>query len=179
MSIASTGNPSGGNDLIQLAEKANDLTTVTISGSDSFFLVILGHSNSGDGVVTDIAATAASPTKIHSSLTLIDASATTGGVEIYAGATNTSGAGHFKNGGDLNTNITITYTGLEIKGGSGDDLIENDAKNGIVTDRNGADTVILGGARAKAALGTGDDLLPSGVASLGPLRQPVTASAIV
>jgi hypothetical protein len=168
VSIASTGTPSGENIFPQLAEKTNDLTTVTISGSESFNLGdTTGHSNSGDGVVTDIAATAASPTTIHSSLTLIDASATTGGVQIYAGATNTSGAGQFKNGGDLNTNITITYTGLEIKGGSGDDLIENDAKNGIVTDRNGADTVILGGAHAKATLGTGDDSVSVGFSILG------------
>ena len=59
------------------------------------------------------------------------------------------------NGASLNTNITITYTGLKIKGGSGDDFIENDAKNGIVHDGNGTDTVVLGGAGAKATLGTG------------------------
>jgi hypothetical protein len=64
---------------------------------------------------------------------LIDASATTGHVDIYAGATNTSGVGPFVDGASLNPNITITYTGLKIKGGSGNDLIENDAKNGIVT----------------------------------------------
>jgi hypothetical protein len=44
---------------------------------------------------------------------------------------------HFENGGDLNANVTIIYTGLEIKGGSGRDFIENDAKNGIVTVGNG------------------------------------------
>jgi hypothetical protein len=98
-----------------------------------------GHSNSGDGVVTDIAATAASPTKIASSLALIDASATTGGAQIFAGATNTSGAGNFANGASLNPNITITYTGLKIIGGSGNDFIENDAKNGIVHDGHGTD----------------------------------------
>ena len=61
--------------------------------------------------MTDIAATAALTATIHSSLTLINASATTGGVAIFAGATNNSGAGHFQNGGNLNANITITYTG--------------------------------------------------------------------
>ena len=91
----------------------------------------------------------------HSSLKLIDASATTGGVDIYAGATNTSSDGAFVDGGSLNANVTITYTGLTIKGGSGSDIIENDAKNGIVTDGNGADTVILAGADAKATLGHG------------------------
>jgi len=93
VSIASTGVAGGSNVLPQLAEKNNDLTTVTISGSEQFFLGSATlNSNSGDGVVTDIAATATSPTKIASSLKLIDASATTGGVDILAGATNTSDA---------------------------------------------------------------------------------------
>jgi hypothetical protein len=170
VSITSTGvgGPSF-NEIGQLAETTNDLTTVTISGSESFLLgSITGHSNSGDGVVTDIAATATSPTTIHSSLTLIDASATTGGVEILAGATNTSLAGNFENGASLNVNITITYTGLTIKGGSGNDFIDNDAKNGIVTDGNGHDTVRLGGAGAKATLGTGTgDLVVVGETDLG------------
>jgi hypothetical protein len=155
VSITSKGAASGDNVLNQLAETSNDLTTVTISGLEPLRLgVDTGHSNSGDGGVTDIAATASSPTTIHSSLTVIDASATTGTVEILAGATNTSGGGNFQNGGSLNANVAITYTGLTIKGGSGDDLIENDAKNGIVTVGNGHDTVTLGGPGAKATLGT-------------------------
>ena len=167
VSIASTG--VGFNSLHQLAEKTNDLTTVTISGSEPFGLgSISADSNAADGVVTDIAATAASPTKIHSSLTLIDASATTGGLAIFAGATNTSSAGVFENGGHLNVNVTITYTGLTIKGGAGNDSIEDDAKNGIVHDGNGVDTVTLGGAGAKATLGTGpNDNVYVGVSDLG------------
>jgi hypothetical protein len=132
VTIASTGGINGTNELPQLAEKNNVLTTVTINGAEDLKLgsFTTGHANSGDAVVTDIAATAASPTTIHSSLTLINASATpAGGVEIFAGATNTSGAGNFANGASLNANITITYTGLTIKGGSGNDSIENDAKN--------------------------------------------------
>jgi hypothetical protein len=100
VSIASTGLTGGFNELPQLAEKTNDLTTVTISGAEEFVLGKIKGTNDGDGVVTDIAATATSPTKIAASLTLIDASATTGGVEILAGATNTSGGGPFDNGAD-------------------------------------------------------------------------------
>ena len=88
-------------------------------------------------------------------------------MEIFAGATNTSGAGNFANGASLNTNVTITYTGLTIKGGSGNDAIENDAKNGIVTDGNGNNSVDLGGAGAKATLGTGADRVFVGVSNLG------------
>src|SRR5580704_6757270 len=159
-SAAGSALAGGYNVLHQLAEANNVLTTVTISGfvTSSSELFILGspsgNSNTGDGVVT-ATAEAVMSTKIASSLTLIDASATSGGVEIYAGATNTSGAGAFVDGGTLNANITITYTGLTIKGGSGNDIIENDAKNGIVTDRNGTDTIILAGAGAKATLGHG------------------------
>jgi hypothetical protein len=167
VTIASTGASLGTNALFQLAEKTNNLTTVTISGSETFsFGMASGHSNSGDGVVTDIAATAASPTTIHSSLTLIDASKTTGTVDILAGATNTSGAGNFDNGESLNANVTITYTGLTIKGGSGAGLIENDAKNGVVTHANGE--VFLGGAGAKATLGTDPgDIVRVGISALG------------
>ena len=137
----------------------------------------LGNSNSGDGVVTDIAATATSLTKIHSSLTLIDASQTTGELEIVAGATNTSGAGNFRDGASLNANVTITYTGLTIKGGLGaESFIENDAKNGIVTDGNGHDVVVLGGAGAKAVLGTGSgDRVSVGVSNLGTNEAPGNA----
>ena len=73
-------------------------------------------------------------------------------------------------GESLDANVTITYTGLEIKGGSGNfSIIENDAKNGIVTEGNGNnDTVILGGAGAKAILGTGTgDFVQVGNSPLG------------
>ena len=144
---------------------------MTISGSEPLLLGsdASGQSNNSDGVVTDIAATAASPKTFASSLKLIDASETTGGVNIFAGATNTSGAGEFENLASLNANVAITYTGLTIKGGSGVDFIENDAKNGIVIDGNGTgDVAALGGAGAKAVLGKGsDDVVAVGFSQLG------------
>jgi hypothetical protein len=83
VTIASTGAiGSGRNILNQLEEANNNLTTSTIHGAEDFKLgSFTGNANSGDGVVTDIAATAASPTTIHSSLTLIDASETPAGGE--------------------------------------------------------------------------------------------------
>jgi hypothetical protein len=178
VSIASTG--VGGSVFHQLEETTNNLTKVTISGSVFLALgqeagVGTGHSNFDDSVVTDIAATAKSPTTIHSSLTLIDASAMTGRVIIDAGATNTSSSGLFQNAESLNANVTITYTGLVIKGGSGEEsFIENDAKNGIVTLGNGfSDGVELAGAGAKATLGTGTgDRVAVGLSSLGTNDQP-------
>jgi hypothetical protein len=169
VSVAGTG-AGGDAGLGQIAELNNTLTTVTLSGS---VVMDLGSpfvsSNAGDFVVTDIAATATSPTKIASSLTLINASATTGEVEILAGATNTSSDGDFDNGASLNADVTITYTGLTIKGGSGLNLIENDATNGIVTDGNStSDHINLGGAGAKATLGTGTgDSVSVGISTLG------------
>jgi hypothetical protein len=171
VSIASVGFVGSQIVLDQLGETNNVLTTVTIKGPETFHIGFASpnSSNFGDGVVTDIDAIATSPTKIASSLTLINASATTGDVDIFAGATNTSGAGDFDDGTSLNPNITITYTGLTIKGGLGRDFIENDAKNGIVTDGNATgDAVILGGAAAKATLGIGSgDAVFVGFSNLG------------
>jgi hypothetical protein len=152
VSIVSKGDAGGANQLLQLVD-GTVLTTVTISGSEPFFLGSgTGNSLTGDGVVSS---GVGSNTSFHSSLTLIDASATTGGVEIFAGATNHSLG-------------TITYPGLTIKGGSGNDDIENDAKNGIVIDGNGKDQVALGGADAKAILGDGaGDRVGVGLSDLG------------
>jgi hypothetical protein len=164
VSIKSFGDAGGYNALHQLADISNVLTTVTLKGSEPFTLGSpAGASNAGDGVVT-FGSTLS--TKIASSLTLIDASATTGGVKIFAGATNTNSEGAYV----VNevSGKTITYTGLTIKGGSGNDVIENDAKNGIVTDGNDTDLVILGGAGATAKLGTGTgDNVAVGVSFLG------------
>ena len=59
------------------------------------------------GVSTDHATT--STANITSALTKIDASATTGGVSIYAGNTTLDGSG-----------FEVSYKGLTLDGGSGD-----------------------------------------------------------
>jgi hypothetical protein len=172
VSIASTGaSPhTGFNRLNQLIETDHSLTTVTISGSEPFILgSSTGDSNTGDGVVTDILVMPKSSTTIHSSLTLIDASAATGDLEISAGATNISSG---------RLNFTITYTGLVIKGGSGSNFIENDAKNGLVRDGNANSdtTVLLGGAGAKAFLGPGfNDNVFVGASDLGTIETAGSA----
>jgi hypothetical protein len=172
VSIASNGVVGGDNALGQLEDTNNSLTKVTISGSEEFLLGgFTNNSNTGDGAVTDIAVTAKSPRTILSSLTLIDASATTGFVDIFAGATNTSGSGPFLDSGKLNANVTITYTRL---------TIENDAKNGIVTVATAttmrspwADAVRRPWAPAPAISST------SGSVALEPMRRPVAVSAIL
>jgi hypothetical protein len=164
-------------ELGQLADADdNDLTTVTIKAALPFSLGSNSdNSNTGDGVVTGLEFLS-TPTTIHSSLTLINASATSGPVTIYAGATNTPSNGAYEDGASFG-NVTVTYTGLTIKGGSGTDFIENDAKNGVVTDGNGSgDTVVLGGAGAKAILGTGpDDIVYVGTSDLGTTEMAGSA----
>ena len=170
-----TASVTGGGILMQLAETDNVLTTVTIIEGGSFgFPGSPSTGNYGDFVVTDIAATATSPTTIHSSLKLIDASATTSVMQLYAGATNTSSEGEFHKGSTLNSNITITYDGLTIEGGSGQNIIENDATNGIVTEGNhDNDDVILAGTGASAILGTGaNDQVSVGASDLGTNEAP-------
>jgi hypothetical protein len=97
-----------------LSENDNHLSTVTITGSNQFEL---------DAVHTNAGATTAKA-DVASSLTTIDASATTGGVDIVAGGSDVIGT----------TAYHTTYTGLTIKGGTGGDNIENDAANGVIVE---------------------------------------------
>ena len=143
VSIASTGAagstaPVGYNGIGALAETDGHLTTVTVTGSDYFNLGYNG------GVSTDHATTTA--TTFNSSLTKIDASATTGGVSIYAGNSTEDAAA-----------AIVTYTGLTLQGGSGaGDFLFNGANSGVVTDGDGrADVVWLGGSYASGVLGMG------------------------
>jgi hypothetical protein len=160
ISIASNNTAASSNNLLyQINETNNALITVTITGSSQFVLGNLspsGAPNLSDGIVTDSAiAAASSATTTASSLTLIDASATTGGVDILAGASNVAGGAYVKTG-MLSADNMITYTGLTIKGGSGQDKIENDANNGVVTDGNhNGDVIYLGGSGASATFDAG------------------------
>jgi hypothetical protein len=144
VSIASAGaagsTPSAGyNGIGRLTETDGHLTTVTVTGDDYIYL---GYSG---GVSTDSTTTKA-VTTFNSSLTEIDASATTGGVTIYAGNPTQDAAA-----------AIVTYRGLRLDGGSGPgDLLYNGAYGGVTTDGNGkGDAVWLGGSNASGALGTG------------------------
>ena len=143
VSIASTGAAgstaaSGYNGIGTLAEMDGHLTTVTLIGNDYTYLGCDG------GVNTDAATTTASA--FTSSLTKIDATTTTGGVQICAGNITLDAAG-----------FEVNYKGLTLDGGSGaGDILYNGANSGVVTDGNGnADAVWLGGSDASGVLGTG------------------------
>ncbi len=143
ISIDSTGAagsaPFGGyNGIGTLAETDGQLTTVTVTGNNYTYV-----GNSG-GINTDTATTSTTP--ITSALAKIDASATTGGVTVYAGNTTLDGSG-----------LEVSYNGLMIDGGSGNrEVLYNGANGGVTLGGNGdSDTIWLGGSGASGILGTG------------------------
>ena len=100
---------------------------------------------------------------VQAGLTLIDASATTGGVNIWAG---TSDA--------LTGSWNQIYDGLTIKGGSGSDMIRNSAEEGVTTGGDGKDWLIVDGYMGSVDGGAGDDTL---VASGDNVRATLTGGA--
>lgn len=105
------------------------------------------------------AVAASSPTTIASAdvqaaLTTIDASATTGGANIWAGVSES-----FVLANASATGYSQIYDGLTIKGGSGSDMIRNSAKNGVTTGGDGKDWLIVDGTTGSADGGAGDDTL--------------------
>jgi hypothetical protein len=85
---------------------------------------------------------------VQAGLTLIDASGSTGGVGIWAGTKDA-----------LTTTWNQIYDGLTIKGGSGSDMIRNDAKAGVTTGGDGADWLVVNGSLGTADGGAGNDTL--------------------
>ena len=161
VSIVSTGAAGdtqlvGYNGIGTLAETDGHLKTVTVTGNDYFYF---GY---GGGVGTDSATT--STANITSALAKIDASATTGGVSIYAG--NTTLDGSF---------WEVSYKGLTLDGGSGPgDVLYNGAAGGVTIDGNGvADSVWLGGSNASGTLGTGaSDVAVVGISAYATAVTP-------
>jgi hypothetical protein len=178
-----------GNAIYNISEADNQLSTVTLDGSANFTLGVQSMQN---GISTDTGArNQASPVYVVSSLKTIDASATTGMVTISAGKSEAGG------------NLMVNYTeGLTIVGGSGKDIIENDAlQNGVIVGHGaagtagsfvltgdngtvndtlsfGKDVISLGGYNDSAILGSGVTtvkVLADTVPGAGP-NAPDTAS---
>jgi len=149
------------NVLTQYTDTGNTLKTITLTGAN---LVSLGsvavtrNATSGvptaatwttDGVAQQTVAPTTAPTaNVASSLTSIDASSTTGGVNIYAGVSDAIAGG---------SGFSTVYTGLTITGGSGADALRNDAASGITNGGAGNDWIEVGGDLGSANGGTGDD----------------------
>ncbi len=132
--------PTGGGNSVTftISETDNALSSLTITGGDQ---VTLGTSwaydvNGGYGAypssaISDTSAIIATGAIVVSSLTKIDASATTEGVTIYAGATigGASSSGIYAISPPISG---VSYSGLVIYGGTGGDTITNYADNGSI-----------------------------------------------
>jgi hypothetical protein len=119
ITIASNGGTPGTtyNYIGALNETDNVLSTVTITGGTYFYL----WNGTSTTLETNTGATTATA-DVASALQVIDASATTGGVDISQGSSVAIGASGFN----------TTYTGLTIKGGTGGDSIWNYADHGTI-----------------------------------------------
>ncbi len=127
LSVTSTGDASltvntpvgaGVHVSIALSETDNQLTLLKFTGGDNILLASSYVNAIYDSAITDVGANIPSGTIVASSLTRIDATATTGGITIYAGATEKG----------------VSYTGLAIYGGGGGDSINNYADNGSIVE---------------------------------------------
>jgi len=159
------------NTLNLFTDSTNKTTSIVVTGNKEFVLGTMGVTRDGtsqnvtaaDFTVTNAAdgiyqnstldglntATA----DVQAGLTLIDASGSTGGVGIWAGTSDAL----------VGTNTATwkyqIYDGLTIKGGSGSDMIRNDAAAGVTTGGAGADWLIVNGLLGTADGGAGNDTL--------------------
>jgi S-layer protein len=139
----------------------DDATELTVNGVD--------FTSGADGVYQNSTLDAANTATadVQAGLTLIDASATTGGVNIWAGVSDgLAGSGA--------SEVFQIYDGLTIKGGSGSDMIRNSAETGVTTGGDGKDWLIVDGYMGSADGGAGDDTL---VVSGEGIRATLTGGA--
>lgn len=117
-----------------IVDTLNQMATINISGDKDFVLA---------GVETGSANTATSA--VDSSLSLIDGSSATGDLTITAGTDTNTGA------------QIVSYDGLTINGGEGDDTITNNADKGVVVAGAGDDAITVTGDNAVVTTGAGED----------------------
>ena len=124
------------NTLTNLTDTENSLGTITITGDKDFTLA---------DVDVNTAETATAAKTTAATLTTIDGSTAKGALNITAGDN------------DVSANVTTTYNGLTIKGGSGNDIITNAAINGVVEGGAGNDNITVTGKGATVTTGSGTD----------------------
>lgn len=164
-----------GNQLKNYTDNSNKTTSIVVTGAREVTLgdiVVSRESTTGltvDGVTltfnndfinqnatykaATVATTSVAAADVQAALTSIDASATTGGANIWAGVSE-----QFVNN-STNSGFYQIYDGLTIKGGTGSDMIRNSAKNGVTTGGDGKDLLIVDGTTGSADGGAGDDTL--------------------
>lgn len=132
-------------------------TKLTVDGATLTFNGDFINQNATYKAAT-VAGTSVAAADIQAALTTIDASATTGGANIWAGVSE-----GFTNGSTA-SGFSQIYDGLTIKGGSGSDMVRNSAKNGVTTGGDGKDWLIVDGTTGSADGGAGDDTLVANAA---------------
>jgi len=157
------------NQLVKFTDTTNVTSSIVITGSKEFTLgdiaatrdsttqvVTAAGTMTADGVYQNktLDGLNTATANVTGALKTIDASASTGGVNIWAGVTDELVAASTPVAA-----VTQKYDGLTISGGSGSDFIRNSAKLGVTTGGAGNDWLIVDGLTGSADGGAGDDTL--------------------
>ncbi len=135
------------NTLTTFEDSSNTTASITITGTQAFTL---------GGVLQNNAAPSTTASNVAAALKTIDGSAATGVLTITAGSDD-----ELAN----NTAVSTVFDGLTITGGSGADVLRNDAKGGVVNGGAGNDSITLtaaataAGVKSTANGGDGDDTI--------------------
>ena len=142
------------NTMTLFKDTSNKTGSIVISGANAFVLGdYVSATSYTDGVDQYTTAPTVAITDVNTAagLKTIDASASTGGVTIVAGATQTNL--HSVSGNSL------IFTGLTITGGSGADKLVNTAASGVVNGGDGNDAITVTGTGAVVDGGAGNDTI--------------------
>jgi len=159
------------NELDLYTDASNATTSILITGAKEFTLgnlditrdttttVVTGATVYTDGITQNstLSASTTAPALADQTagLKTIDASANTGGVNIWAGVSDQLGS----------TGFYQKYTGLAITGGSGSDYIRNSATSGVISGGAGDDWLVVSGTTGTANGGDGNDTLTADYAT--------------
>jgi len=162
------------NSLKLFTDASNATSSIVVTGAKEFTLgdlvitrdttttvVTAAPTQTADGIyqnkTLDNSSTVATASQT-AGLKTIDASATSGGVNIWAGVSDA-----------LEGSFVQKYDGLTISGGSGSDFIRNSAKLGVTTGGAGNDWLIVDGLTGSADGGAGNDMLITNLAKVATL----------
>lgn len=147
-----SGGVAGSSGTLTLTETDNHLATITVSGGNDLNLAVF------------IEPLATPANNVAAALGLIDAHALTGDFTIIAGGDQaTAGAGN------------VTFSGLVIDGGTGDNFIENDAAGGVINvaaSQAGSASILVvtgAGSTINDAGSGGIDFLEVGLGAANPI----------
>jgi len=160
---AFTDNSNATSSIVVTGEKEFTLGTLTITRDTTTTVVTAAPTQTADGITQNATLSANTTTPAIAEQTAglksINASATSGGVNIWAGVRDQLGS----------TGFYQNYDGLTISGGSGSDFIRNSAKLGVTTGGAGDDWLVVDGLTGSADGGAGKDTLTALYGSIATL----------